>query len=180
MGVFSLTETKNISCGEGGLLITNRTDIAKKARLIRNHGEGVVENSWSDEELVNVIGMNFRLTEFQAAVAIPQVKDLENRNESRRHLTKYLLDGLRELNQFLIPPMVEDGVEYCCYMLKWKWQPKKGMMSRDELVAKLLNLGIPLGKGYGRMMHENPIFSRKLAYPQGFPFEFEGNQFLKR
>ena len=42
--------------------------------------------------------MNFRLTEF-AAVAIPQAKDLET-GKARRHLTKYLLDGLRELNQF--------------------------------------------------------------------------------
>jgi perosamine synthetase len=171
VGVFSLTETKNITCGEGGLLITNREDIAIKSRLIRNHGEGVVEEDWSDDELVNVIGMNYRLTEFQAAVAIPQVKSLKERNQKRRELTNYLLEGLAEFNSILIPPVVEDGVEYCCFMLKWKWQPQTGMPSRDELVLALQEQGIPVGKGYGRMMHENPIFTRKLAYTKGCPFD---------
>ena len=39
VSVFSLTETKNISCGEGGLLITDNKKVAMKSRLIRNHGE---------------------------------------------------------------------------------------------------------------------------------------------
>ena len=84
VGVFSLTETKNISCGEGGLLITDNKKIAMKSRLIRNHGEGIVEDDWTDEELVNIVGMNYRMTEFQAAVAIPQLNDLHNRNEKRK------------------------------------------------------------------------------------------------
>jgi len=172
VAIFSLTETKNITCGEGGLLITDREDIAMKSRLIRNHGEGVVEDEWSDDELVNVIGMNYRLTEFQAALAIPQLKSLQDRNNRRKELTRYLLDGLVEYNSYLIPPYIEEGVDYCCYMLKWKWKPKKGMITRDELVSALQQQGIPVGKGYGRMMHENPIFTRKLAYTNGFPFRF--------
>ena len=176
VGIFSLTETKNITCGEGGLLISNRDDIAMKSRLIRNHGEGVVKDSWTDDQLVNVIGMNYRLTEFQAAVAIPQIEDLCNRNEKRRVLTSYLLDGLKDYNEFLIPPAVEDGVDYCCYILKWKWKPEKGMLNRDELVKSLQAEGIPVTKGYGRMMHENPIFTRKLAYKFGFPFFFNGEK----
>ena len=43
IGIFSLTETKNITSGEGGLLITKNKDIAAKARLIRNHGEGLAK-----------------------------------------------------------------------------------------------------------------------------------------
>ena len=170
VGVFSLTETKNISCGEGGLLITDNKKIAMKSRLIRNHGEGIVEDDWTDEELVNIIGMNYRMTEFQAAVAIPQLKDLHNRNEKRKELTKYLLEGLKGFNEFLIPPEIEYGVDYCCYMLKWKWKPKTGMISRDKLVSEMKKEGIPLSAGYGRMMHENPIFTRSLAYTKGCPF----------
>ena len=64
------------------MLITNNKKVAMKSRLIRNHGEGIVEDDWTDEELVNIVGMNYRMTEFQAAVAIPQLKnDLHNRNE---------------------------------------------------------------------------------------------------
>ena len=46
IGIF-LTETKNITSGEGGLLITKNKDIAAKARLIRNHGEGSSKKNWS-------------------------------------------------------------------------------------------------------------------------------------
>ena len=46
IGVFSLTETKNITCGEGGLIITNNNNLAMKSRLIRNHGENIVDLKW--------------------------------------------------------------------------------------------------------------------------------------
>lgn len=176
LGIFSLTETKNITSGEGGILITNNKKIAMKTRLIRNHGEGVVKDDWHDEDLVNIIGMNFRMTEFQAAVAIPQFKSLNLRNNQRRELTNYLLKGLVKYNSVLIPPSVEEGVDYCCFMLKWKWKPKEGMPNRNQLVDALQKEGIPVGKGYGRMMHENPIFTKKLAYTKGWPFSWNGEK----
>jgi perosamine synthetase len=175
-GVFSLTETKNITCGEGGLLITNNPNVAMKSRLIRNHGEGIVGTDWTEEELINVIGMNFRLTEFQAAVAIPQVESLVDRNRGRRELTNYLLQRLSKYNQVLIPPVVEDHTDYYCFMMKWKWAPKQGMPSRDELATALVAEGIPVGKGYGRMMHENPLFSQKIAYKRGCPYTCNLNE----
>ena len=72
IGIFSLTETKNISSGEGGLIITNNKNIAMKCRLIRNHGEGVAEKHGT-KILTNLVGLNYRMTEFQAAVTIPQL-----------------------------------------------------------------------------------------------------------
>ena len=65
IGIFSLTETKNISSGEGGLIITNNKNIAMKCRLIRNHGEGVAEKTWNQKFLTNLVGLNYRMTEFQ-------------------------------------------------------------------------------------------------------------------
>ena len=56
---------------------------------------------------------------------------------------------------------------------KWKWKPTKGMLTRDQLVEALQKEGIPVAKGYGRMMHENPIFTRELAYKEGFPFRVD-------
>ena len=170
VGVFSLTETKNISCGEGGLLITNNPDIAIKTRLIRNHGEGIAEKNWSKKLLINNIGMNYRMTEFQAAVAIPQVKALQKRNNERKKLFNYLINGLKKYKNNLIPPKIENKTEYYCYMLKWKWESKKGEISRDKLVAELNKLGVPVNKGYELMMHELPLFQKKIAYKNGFPW----------
>ena len=169
-GVFSLTENKNITCGEGGLVVTNDVRIARKARLIRNHGEGVAEASWPDDELVNVVGMNFRLTELQAAVAIGQLSSLDKRNAVRRDNTSYLLERTKSFLQ-LVPPAVEPGAEDVCYILKWRYQPRVGDPDRGTLVRIMQAEGIPLVEGYARLLHELPIFARRIAFgPDGAPF----------
>ena len=73
--MFFFDGDKNITCGEGGLIITNNNNLAMKSRLIRNHGENIVDLKWK-KDLINIVGMNYRLTEFQAAVAIPQLESL--------------------------------------------------------------------------------------------------------
>lgn len=169
-GVFSFTETKNITCGEGGILVTNNPRVAFKARLIRNHGEGVTEESWNDEELCNVIGMNFRLSELQAAVAIPQIHSLKERNRIRGENTRYLINKLKKYPQ-LVPPKAEKNTDYVCFMLKWKYIPAKGMPDRDLLVKTMQKEGIPLAKGYSRLMYENPVFSKRIAFGRkGCPY----------
>ena len=69
-GVFSLNEPKNIMTGEGGIIVTNDREIAVKCRLIRNHGESVPDDHWSDEAVTNVVGYNFRLVELLAEIGV--------------------------------------------------------------------------------------------------------------
>ena len=61
-------------------------------------------------------------------------------------------------------------------MLKLKWQPSEGMLNRDDFAAALTAERIPFGKGYGRMMHENPLFTQRIAYKDGFPFTADINK----
>ena len=64
--------------GEGGLIVTSNKQIAKKCRLIRNHGEAIVEDNYSDKELINIVGYNFRLSEIHAAIGVVQVDKLSD------------------------------------------------------------------------------------------------------
>ncbi len=73
---FSLYGTKNITCGEGGIVTTSDDEIADRLRLLRNHG---MRASY-DYELP---GYNYRLTDLQAAVAAAQLARLPSINESR-------------------------------------------------------------------------------------------------
>jgi dTDP-4-amino-4,6-dideoxygalactose transaminase len=169
-GVFSLTETKNITCGEGGVLVTDDPRIARKARLIRNHGEGVAESSWPDDELVNVVGMNFRLTELQAALAVAQLRHLAARNAARRENCAYLLERTERFPQ-LVPPKPEPGADMVCYILKWRYRPRDGDPDRATLVRAMGAEGIPLVAGYARLLHQLPIFARRIAFgARGAPF----------
>ncbi len=67
-GVLSLNYHKIIHAGEGGMILTRDPVIAKRAQLIRNHGEVVAESSGL-ADLTNIVGSNYRLTEIQAAIA---------------------------------------------------------------------------------------------------------------
>jgi perosamine synthetase len=165
-GVYSLTETKSITCGEGGVVVTNDVRIATKCRLIRNHGEGTADESWSDDELSNVVGMNFRLTELQAAVAVAQFEQLDERNQARNENAEALIDGLRPFPQF-VPQRLAANADRACYMLKFRYVAEPGMPSRDELVRILAAEGIPVVAGYPRLLHENAIFARRIAYGTG-------------
>ncbi len=179
IGIFSLTETKNISSGEGGLIITNNKNIAMKCRLIRNHGEGVAEKTWNQKFLTNLVGLNYRMTEFQAAVAIPQLNSLKKRNKERIKLFNYLRNGLKKFKDNLIFPKIEKHTYYVPYMLKWKWEKGRTKISRDNLVKKLSKYGVPTIQGYQPLMHQIPMFSKKIAYKNGLPWSASQNRKIK-
>ena len=67
MGVFSLNYHKHIHTGEGGLVVTNDDRLAERVALIRNHGDAVVGKKGHDD-ILNIVGFNFRLGEMEAAV----------------------------------------------------------------------------------------------------------------
>jgi dTDP-4-amino-4,6-dideoxygalactose transaminase len=159
-GVCSLTETKSITCGEGGIVLTDNPAIARKARLIRNHGEGVAPDSWSDAELKNIVGMNFRLTDLQAAIAIAQLEQLDERNRTRDENAGRLAEGLARWPAFARQALEPHGTP-AWYVHMTRYLARRGMPSRDELAAMLAAEGIPAVAGYPRLLHQNPIFARR-------------------
>ncbi len=179
IGVYSLTETKNITCGEGGLLVTNNKNFAKRSRLLRNHGEGVIPNNLKKTEYENIVGMNYRLTELQASIAIHQFSNLDKVNKKRKQNADILIKGLKKYKHLLIPQKIEKHTEYFPYILKFLWQGNH-IIKKEILLKKLNQLRIPFTGGYGRMMHENPIFSKQIAYKNGWPYSFKKNKSLKK
>ena len=75
-GVFSFNRHKTMQSGEGGVVLTNDEDVAKRMMLVRNHGE-VVVGDWQMEDISNTIGQNLRMSEMEAAVALCQIKKLD-------------------------------------------------------------------------------------------------------
>ena len=73
IGGFSLNYHKHIHTGEGGILVTNDDKYAEKMRLIRNHAEAVV-GDMGQEDLINMVGNNYRLGELESAIGIEQLK----------------------------------------------------------------------------------------------------------
>lgn len=80
LGCFSFYQTKNMSCGEGGMVITSDEILAKKCRSLTRHG--LIGDNLADYDY-DKLGYNYAMTELQAAIGLVQLKKLERLNKSR-------------------------------------------------------------------------------------------------
>jgi dTDP-4-amino-4,6-dideoxygalactose transaminase len=101
-GCFSFFSNKNLVTGEGGMLVTNRDDIAEKARSLRSHA--MTSLTWDRHRGhaysydVTGLGYNYRIDEMRAALGLVQLQKLRENNARRQSLTKRYwaeLDGCR-------------------------------------------------------------------------------------
>lgn len=142
-GVFSFNQSKVVTCGEGGALITDDDEVAEKARLIVNHGENVS----------NVLGYNYRMTELQAAVAYEQFKKIDylvaRRQENAQALTK-------ELSDVVETPPVRNGCTHTFYTYAIKYHGDREWFRR-ELISAWIFWG---NENYGKPLYRLPVFSK--------------------
>ena len=156
-GVFSFVENKNITSGEGGMLITNNEEIHHVSTLVRNHGEAIVANQ-PRQYKSSILGWNYRMTELDAAVGIEQFKKMDELNNKRIELAEYLAKKI----EFEII-----GIKSCLnnkngknvyYVLAFKYDEYKVKIPRDLFVKALSAEGIPFGAGYVSPLYLSPIY----------------------
>ena len=132
IGVTSFFPSKNLGCyGDGGALITNDDEIAKKIRVIGNHGQ-------SKKYYHDVIGVNSRLDSMQAAILNEKLKHLDDYTSNRQKAAEYYDKNLNTLSGITIPGMTINSThvyhQYTIKVLDGK---------RDELKSYLMSKGIP-------------------------------------
>lgn len=108
MGCFSFFSNKNMTTGEGGMLVTNNEDFAKRMRLLRSHGMTTLTldrhkgHAWSYD--VVDLGYNYRIDEIRAALGKVQLAKLPANNDRRRQLTQLYRQAMQGIDlQVLIP-----------------------------------------------------------------------------
>jgi len=180
MGVLSLNYHKAIQTGEGGVVLTNDSNVAEHLRLVRNHGEVVIGHMDKGEEVdpKNLLGWNYRLTEIQAAIGIPQLKKLNELNAIRVRLAGMLSEQLQGYD-FLTTPLVRQGYSHVYYLYPLRFHQKRVGISRETFVKAMRAEGISLSPGYVRPIYLEPMYQRRLAYGnRGCPFRcpwYEGS-----
>jgi dTDP-4-amino-4,6-dideoxygalactose transaminase len=169
VGGFSLNYHKHVHTGEGGILVTDRHDIAERARLIRNHAEAVVGDK-GVADLSNMIGFNFRLGEIECAIGIEQLKKLRRLVAARQRSAELLAQGLRGLPG-LRTPVVRAGCTHAYYMFPMVLDVDLLGVTRAVLFEALQAEGVMgLAQGY-QNVHLLPMYQRKIAYGgHGFPW----------
>lgn len=186
IGVFSLNVNKTIQSGEGGVCITQDSEVAFRLRLIRNHGEAVVKAA-QYENTTNIIGFNYRMTEVTAAIARHQLRRLDKLNQRRVSLVERLTEllGNFEFLEIMGKSATEgarkNSAEYdfsSHYLFVMKFWPKIADISRDEFVRVMRSEGIHFGAGYVEPLYLQPHFAKKTAFRAGFPYSAKVNEGL--
>jgi perosamine synthetase len=177
IGVFSLNVNKTIQSGEGGVCVTNDKDLHYRLALIRNHGEAVVEAAEYDN-ITNIAGFNYRMTELQAAVCRVQLNILDGLNTERLKLVKQLNNGLREFD-FLVVPEEKHDCESTYYVYPLKFLSEIAGIKREQFVEAVNAEGINFFQGYVKPLYTQPVFQKKNLFKNGYPFSAIENKSCK-
>lgn len=156
IGVFSFYPTKNMTTGEGGMITTNDDEVARKARLLRDHGQ-------TSKYVHEILGWNLRMTNMAAALGRVQLRRLEELNRIRERNAEKLTKGLQGVRG-ITTPYVDPRVRHVWHQYVIRVEPSFPL-SRDELAEYLRSKGIGTAVHYPIPVHHQPLY-RKLGYPQ--------------
>lgn len=148
--VFSLSPTKLLVAGEGGLITTNDSTLDRRLRAARNYGALV----HYDPEMQ---GLNARMSEFNAALGIAGLKLMESKLE-RHNLIAARYDGLLREERGLQFQVIREGDLSTYKDYSVVVDPLKASLDRDALAAHLLQDGYETKKYFYPPLHQQQIF----------------------
>lgn len=165
---FSFYATKNITCGEGGALATDRVDLSEKVRLLRLHG---MSKTAADRERegyshwdMPVMGWKYNMDNIQAAILLPQMARLNRKHERRQQLASAYRSQLSAVPGVSLP-VIRDHVVHANHLFPI-WVKAD---VRDKLVQRLQQDGVGVVVNY-RAIHLLSYFSDSLGHKRGdFP-----------
>jgi perosamine synthetase len=149
VGCFSLYATKHVTAGEGGVVTCNDDAVADRLRLLRNQG-------MRERYCYELPGHNYRLTDLQAAIAIPQVHRLAAAIE-RRATNASKLDAALEGVAGVVRPTVPAGRTHVWHQYTVRITPD-ARCSRDELARGLAARGIETGVYYPQVVFDHACY----------------------
>src|SRR5262249_36022006 len=145
IGTFSLYGTKNLTTGEGGLISTGDDALADRLRVIRNQG-------MRQRYQYDMPGHNYRLTDLQACLAIPQLARYDQVVKQRKANAARLSAGLEDLPGLRVPRELpgRSHVWHQYTVLVTGEAP----VTRDQLVAALGGRGVGCGIYYPKVVYD--------------------------
>lgn len=163
MGCLSFNDSKHLSCGDGGLVLTQDESLYRRAHNIADKFYDRLDSGNRLHEL----GINYRMSELQAAVAHAQLDQLDAIVEARHALGNAFTETLRSIPGIQTHHVIEHGYcSYWFYMLRV--DEREFGLSRDHVVNCLNQEGIPATAGYlPRPIYDEPLFQHKSFFPGG-------------
>lgn len=160
IGCFSLQQSKHMSSGDGGIIVTNDDELARRARLFADKG-------WprgTGPRQYGFLGVNYRMNELTGAVACAQVDKVEGVVERRRAAAKAISERLAGVNGMVLPK-VRENCDHSWWLYPLMIDEEAFTISPKEFAAAVTAEGIAIGHGYiGQPIYMCQILQDKATY----------------
>lgn len=147
MTVFSFHAIKPITTGEGGAVVTNDEEFARKLRLFRSHG--IIKKQLWNSDMVS-LGHNYRMSEFAAALGLSQLHKLERFIDTREKIARYYDERFADHKLFSLIP-IDSTKRSARHLYPLLLNPELHCV-KEDIFAKLHE------KGIGVQVHYKPIY----------------------
>jgi dTDP-4-amino-4,6-dideoxygalactose transaminase len=160
MGCFSFQASKNINAGEGGIILTNQAMLAERAWSIRNCGR-IRDGAWYRHE---VLGDNYRMTEWQAAVLLAQLTRMEDLARRREANALYLAERLADVDGITPQRRLPKVTQHAYHLFIARYNPEAfDELPRAHFLAALRAEGVPCSEGYGAPLYAMPAIQHGIV-----------------
>ncbi len=168
MTVFSFHPVKSITSGEGGMVLTNRKDLYERLLKFCNHGitknrdefENDILGPWYYE--MQLLGFNYRITDFQCALGLNQLKKLDGFIEKRKQIASDYNRELNKIDEIILPKEKRYAKSsWHIYYIRLKESHK-----RKVIFDRLRKMGIGVQVHY-IPVHLQPYYRKNVGYKKG-------------
>jgi perosamine synthetase len=164
-GVFAFYPNKQITTGEGGIIVTEDNFIAEQAAILRNQGRETVSEWFEHVEL----GYNYRLSDINCALGVEQLKRLEDILQKRESIAKKYDERLKQNSNLILPEIEFTGGRISWFVYVVRLSEDFTRKQRDSIVSQMNEAGIGCGR-YFAPIHLQPLYVEKFGSKIGdFP-----------
>ncbi|MHC5074233.1 MAG: DegT/DnrJ/EryC1/StrS family aminotransferase [Planctomycetota bacterium] len=164
VSVFAFYPNKQITTGEGGMILSDDDELADICVSLRNQGRSKNGNWLNHERL----GYNFRLSDINCALGIVQLSRIEEIKAKRRQVAQWYQDQLGD-DERLIVPFESDGCNINWFVFVIRLAEVYGRQQRDNVLEGMKDSGIQVSN-YFSPIHLQPFMTEEFGFKEGdFP-----------
>jgi perosamine synthetase len=165
LGVFAFYPNKQMTTGEGGMIVTDDDRIASLCRSLRNQGRGD-GGGWLDHPR---LGFNYRLSDIQSALGISQLRRIESFVGRRKTVHDAYIDALSGIPGIVLPAPARAGERISWFVFVIRLADEFGREDRDAVLEHLRSRGIGC-RNYFVPIHLQPYMRERFGFREGmFP-----------
>ena len=162
-GTFSFQSSKNLTAGEGGVLLTDDEALYHRAWSYHNCGRNL-GGAWYEHEHA---GLNYRLSEFQGGLLLAALERFPEEQATRRAAMSALAEGLSGIAGVLVPDADERITGHGCHIFMVRIDEPAVVADRMAIVEALQAEGIPAHPGYTTPLYQQGFFDWYAERPSG-------------